>query len=239
MKTEVFRDTDQLYLAAANYVLAAIKKNPKIVLGLAAGNTPIPLYKKMVEAHEKENLSFSDITTFNLDEYVGVDQEHPASFYRFTRDHLFDLTDIDHLKTHGLNGVASDLKAECDQYENLLKMAGGIDLQILGLGPNGHIGFNEPGSDKSSRTRLINLSAETKSKIERSLFFDRDIPTQGLTIGVANILEAKKIILIATGASKANAVKNCFSGKESAQWPASFLQSHKDVIVLLDGASAK
>ncbi len=235
MKTEVFNNLNSLFLSAAQEVFRAIRLKPNFVLGLAAGKTPVLLYKKLVEMSLAQKFSFSQVTTFNLDEYVGITKDHPESFYKFTQEHLFKF--LDFKRTEGLNGAATNFKNECIRYEELVQHSGGLDLQILGIGTNGHIGFNEPGSEKSSRTRLVNLSPETQAKIPHPNF--EKTPTQGLTLGISNILESKNIIIIATGATKAEAVKNSFSAIESKNYPASFLQSHPHCTLYLDQDSAR
>ncbi len=239
MKLEVFKTANELYNYVADLVVGRIKSKPDLVLGLAAGATPGPLYKKMAEIHRHRGPSFSKIKTFNLDEYVGIDKRHNASFYRFTKEFLFEKTDISPNYSHSLNGQASDFAIECRDYEDQIQKAGGIDLQILGIGQNGHIGFNEPGSPKSSRTRVIELSKETRSKIPKELFTNQNIPEKGVTVGVGTILEAKEIILIAVGEAKSLAIENCFSGVESATWPASYLQSHHNVHIFCNLQAAK
>lgn len=213
-----------------------IRSKSKVVLGLATGSTPVGLYEALVRMHEEDQLDFSGVTSFNLDEYVGLGPEHPQSFCRFMHQHLFDHVNI--ASTHVPDGLANDVAEQAQAYENEIRAAGGIDLQILGIGSNGHIAFNEPGSAADSRTRQIDLTPETIKANSR--FFDSvdDVPRHAITMGVGTILESKRIVLMAMGEGKAEAVQRAIEGDADTSNPASLLQKHDDVTYVLDEAAA-
>ena len=207
------------------------------VLGLATGGTTLPIYAALVEAHRANGASFRHATTFNLDEYVGLDHEHPASFARFMRGALFDHVDIDPGRVHLLDGAAPDPVAEAARYERAIKAAGGIGLQFLGIGANGHIGFNEPGSPLASRTRCVTLTPSTRDA-NRRFFGGGTVPARALTMGIATILDAREIILAATGARKARAVACAIDGPITPECPASALQTHPSATIICDRDAA-
>lgn len=236
MKLHIFTDLQSLYAKAASQVVTAIIKKPNLVLGLAAGNTPTPLYKHLIEYYHRQKISFALVKTFNLDEFLGVSPENPASFYYYMTDSFLKHVDIKQHNIHAIMGNTEDIEASCMDYENKIEQFGGIDLQILGVGVNGHIAFNEPGSDRSSQTRLVTLTGESR-RANQSRFTD-DVPTQALTMGLDTILSAKKIILIATGEAKAEAVWHLKNGQPSKDWPCSWLQEHDNIECYLDTAAA-
>ncbi|GIN63258.1 glucosamine-6-phosphate deaminase 1 [Robertmurraya siralis] len=207
-------------------------KNP--VLGLATGSTPEGLYQKIIEKFNEGKVSFQDVTTFNLDEYVGLDREDVNSYYRYMKEKLFNHVDIKLERVHLPNGAAADLEAECQRYEKQIRQAGKIDLQILGMGINGHIGFNEPGTPFSSRTHVVELEASTREANSRFFPTLDDVPTQALTMGIATIMESKEILLLVSGEQKAEAIARLTDGDISEDFPASILRNHPNVTVIVD-----
>jgi len=235
---EQFDAGDALSARAANLLLGAIRENPRIVLGLPTGRTPIGMYDRVVRECTREYHCFRDVTTFNLDEYVGVPPEHPASYCSFMQQHLFAHVDLDQSHTHLPNGMAPDLDAECLRYEREIREAGGLELTFLGLGRNGHIGFNEPGSPFDARTRVVTLTESTR-KANADLFPDGHVPTQAITMGIATILESKRIVLLVAGSGKEAALERLRSGEVSSEFPASALWMHQDVTVLAQHLSSR
>lgn len=231
MKWETFDNADDLAARAAHIFLDAIHENPRIVLGLPTGRTPIGMYDRVVRECGREYHCFREVTTFNLDEYVGVPREHPGSYFTFMRQHLFDHVDLDPSNAHLPNGTAPDLAAECARYEAEIREAGGLDLTFLGLGRNGHIGFNEPGTPFEARTRVVELTESTR-KANADCFADGNVPTHAITMGIATILESRRIVLLVAGAGKEQAVERLRSGVISEDFPASALWRDEDVTVL-------
>lgn len=212
------------------------KKNA--VLGLATGSSPVGMYKKMIADHNSNGTSYKDCLTFNLDEYVGLPKSHDQSYYTFMHENLFSGIDVPEENIHIPDGSAADEKQACIDYETELKKHT-VDIQILGIGSDGHIAFNEPGCPFTSETHLMDLTEQTRK--DNARFFDGDIdevPTKAITQGLASIMRASKIVLIATGANKAEAVYNMIHGPKTESCPASILQDHKDVTVILDEAAA-
>lgn len=205
---------------------------------LPTGGTPEPVYAALVAMHREEGLSFRSLTTYNLDEYVGLTPEHPQSYRRYMQQNLFSHVDILPENTHVPLGCEADLEAQCRQYEQAYRAAGCADLALLGVGGNGHIGFNEPGTPFDSLTHVVRLSERTRSDNARFFMSIDDVPRQALTMGLGSIQTARKIVLIATGEEKADIVYNAFHGPVSDQLPASLLQRHPDVTVVLDTAAA-
>lgn len=234
-----FRNEEDFAQTGANLIASLLQSNPKAVLGLATGSSPVGVYAKLVEMHRKGNVSFAKASSYNLDEYVGLPADHPQSYRSFMNEHLFNHIDIDLTRTHVPNGNAADLTAECLAYDKMLEDNGPVDLQILGIGSNGHIGFNEPDASLSSGTHVVDLLEETLEANAR--FFDRleDVPRQAVTMGIGGILKARQIVLLVRGEEKAEAVKNALEGPITTQCPASLLQSHPNVVVLLDEGAAK
>jgi glucosamine-6-phosphate deaminase len=210
-----------------------------MVLGLPAGRTPIPLYEELVELSRKGRLDVSGVTTFNLDEFVGVSPSHPGSYRSFMQRQLFDHVPIPERRRHMLNGAARDTGVECARYERAIVRAGGIDLQVLGLGMNGHIGFNEPASALRARTHRTRLTSSSRYA-NRVLFGNdiRKVPREALSMGMATILQAKRIVVMATGKAKAACVERMVAGAVTTQVPASLLQLHRNVEVWLDVQAA-
>ncbi len=238
MEIIVTKDYEEMSDKAAEIVIAAIKASPELVLGLATGSTPEGLYERLVTAHKEDGLDFSHMTTFNLDEYVGLGPDHEQSYRFFMDTHLFDHINISKERTHVPDGLAADPVQYCKLYEEMIQDADGIDIQVLGIGRDGHLGFNEPGTSLSSRTQLVALAPETIE--DNSRFFDSEdeVPHFALTMGVQSILEARKCLLLASGEGKAEALKGCVEGPITSMLTASALQVHPDAIVIVDEAAA-
>ena len=234
MKVIRVKDYQAMSEKAKDFVLTLVKNKPDAVLGLATGSTPEGLYQLLIDDHKQNGTSYKNITTFNLDEYIGLDGDHDQSYRYFMNEKLFNHIDIPLEQTHVPNGTAPDLAEECQRYEALLKEKGGVDLQILGIGTNGHIGFNEPGTPFNSRTHVVELEESTRQATSR--FFDSidDVPTHAITMGVATILESRKIILLASGKSKQEAIKKLLTEEPSEAFTASALLNHPDVTVIVD-----
>lgn len=239
MQIIIYDDAQQVAESAAQWVKELIKRKPNPVLGLATGSTPISLYKQLVEQYKKKQLSFKSVITFNLDEYHQIDPANPQSYRSFMAENLFNHVDIDVNNTYlPICAVGENPRVQGLAYEQKIKQQGGIDLQILGIGANGHIGFNEPTSSLSSRTRIKTLTQQTITDNSRLFKPGEEQPTMAMTMGIATIMDARYVLLMATGANKASAVKNMIAGGVSAMCPASALQMHENAIVLLDKAAA-
>ena len=239
MIIERFEDDEMLSAALATHVLETIVARPSLVLGLPTGRTPLGLYRELRERSGGDRIDWSRVRTFNLDEFAGLEPANPHSYRAFMQAELFDHVSIDPANIGFLNGAAPDLKAECRRYEDAIEAAGGIDLQILGIGANGHIGFNEPADGLCAHTHVAEL--ETASREANAQFFGgdwRNVPERALSMGMATILNARDIILIATGAEKADAVHGMIEGLISTRLPASILQVHPRVTVMIDRAAA-
>ena len=228
---ETLDSYEELSTRAAAMLLEAVRRNPRIVLGLPTGRTPIGMYASVVRDCPRD--CFREVTTFNLDEYVGIDPAHPGSYHAFMREHLFRHIDIDPSRTHIPNGMAADLNAECRDYDDAISRNGHLGLTFLGLGRNGHIGFNEPGSPFEGRTRVVELTESTR-QANASLFETGHVPTHAITMGIATILDSKEIILLAAGAGKIDAINRLRSGEISEDFPASALWKHPHVRVLVE-----
>ncbi|MFW5997155.1 MAG: glucosamine-6-phosphate deaminase [Lentisphaeria bacterium] len=223
---------------AAQYVAAKIRQKPDIVLGLATGNTPKRLYRALIRLHQEEGLDFSRVTTFNLDEYVGLEPDHPASYNRYMHDNFFRYINIEPSRINIPSGTAADIPAHCTRYEQRIKESGGIDVQILGIGGDGHIGFNEPSSSLASQTRIKTLTEETVADNSRFFPSPADVPKHVITMGIKTILESRACLMLAFGEKKAWALKQTVEGPVSASVPASALQWHPSVKVICDEAAA-
>lgn len=226
-------DAQSAAIAAAHRFAKVIRAKPNAVLGLATGNSPELLYAELVRLHREEGLSFAGVTTFNLDEYVGVAPDHPGSYHAYMRQHLFDRVDIDPARTHLPDGLAADPTASGLAYEAAIKAAGGIDLQLLGIGRNGHIGFNEPGADANGVTRAVDLAPATL-EANAAVFPGGVVPPKAMTMGLGTILACRAIVLLATGSAKAAAVKAALTGPVTIDCPASLLRNHPAVSWYLD-----
>jgi glucosamine-6-phosphate deaminase len=232
-------DYEELSHEAARIVAGTVRSKPSTTLGLATGGTTLGLYKELVRLHKEQGLDFSHAVTFNLDEYLGLSSEHPQSFRRFMNENLFDHINTKPENIHIPDGtIRGDYERYCASYEDAIRAAGGIDLQILGIGRNGHVGFNEPTSSFGSRTRLKVLTTETLEDNRKSFAADEEMPQCAITMGIGTILEAKKILLLATGAAKAETVAEAIEGPITASVTASCLQLHPDVTFVIDEAAA-
>jgi len=238
MRVLVTPDYRTLSRTSAELVIKAIVSKPGLQLGLPTGNTPLGLYAELARAHREQQLDFSGIGTFNLDEYLGIAIDHPQSYHTYMRDQFFNHVNVNPANIHipdGSPGVDPD--EECSRYEASIRKAGGIDLLIVGVGANGHIAFNEPGSAFDSRTRVVDLASETIANA-RHRFADEPVPPKAITMGIGTILESRRILLLASGANKADAVKRTLQGPASSTCPASALQLHPRVIAIVDEAAA-
>lgn len=238
MKVIICENYEEASAEAAKVMLGIIKNKPTANLGLATGSTPVKMYELMVEDHEKNGTSYKDIKSYNLDEYYGLEHTHPQSYYYFMQKHLFSKVDIKPENVHVPKG-SGDIQASCDEYNKLLA-ENVIDIQLLGIGSNGHIGFNEPGTSFDAVTHVVDLKQSTIEDNAR-LFFDgkiEDVPKQAVSMGISNIMNAKSVLLLAFGKGKAEAVKGMIEGPVTEELPASILQKHQDVTVILDKDAA-
>ncbi len=238
MEVVICADYAEMSAAAAKVVADLVRAKPDAVLGLATGSTPIGLYKELIRLHTAEGLDFSRVTTFNLDEYVGLTGDHDQSYRYFMNDNLFNHINVPTERTHVPSGTAGDYAAHCREYEQQIQAAGGIDVQVLGIGSDGHIAFNEPGTSLGSRTHVTTLAQPTIEDNAR-FFEDRkeDVPIHAITMGVGTILEARKLILLAN-ANKVDAVAAAVEGPITSMCTASALQLHPDTIAFVDEAAA-
>ncbi|MBQ4272934.1 MAG: glucosamine-6-phosphate deaminase [Clostridia bacterium] len=237
MKVIVVENYQQIGQLGAQIIADVIKNNPNAVLGLATGTSPIGIYQNLVEMCQKGEISFANVKTVNLDGYVGLDGTHPQSYRYFMNDNLFNHVDIDKANTFVPNGVAENLQEECARYTTLVNNLV-QDIQLLGIGSNGHIAFNEPGTPFDSTTHVVNLTENTIKDNSR-LFEDiSQVPTKALTMGIANIMNAKRILIVANGKNKAQAVYDMVKGQVNTTCPASVLQNHPDVTVIVDKDAA-
>ena len=240
IKVVVCKDASAAAFEAANLIASVVRERTAPVIGLATGSTPEKVYAELARKHREEKLSFSHLTTFNLDEYVGLASTHPQSYRTFMQTHLFAHLDVLPWRTHVLDGTAILPAFECEAFEKRILAAGGVDLWLLGIGGNGHIAFNEPGSPIDSRTRIVALTPDTIAANSDGRFFSdpADVPRTALTAGIATIREARRVVLLATGAKKSAAVAAALSGPFTEACPASLLQDHIDCTFVLDEAAA-
>ena len=238
MQVFVYKNEAEVGKAAGMIVASEILKKPDCILGLATGSTPIPTYQEMIRMNKEGILDFSKVRSFNLDEYIGLSPEHVCSYRRFMNEQLFDHINIDKANTHVPCGIGAEHEADAKAYDAAVEAAGGIDLQILGIGHDGHIGFNEPGDEFVSGTNIVTLTDMTIDANTR--FFEKreDVPRQAITLGNRNIMAAKRIILLATGKGKARAIAQAIKGNITPKMPASLLQVHPNVQFLLDEDAA-
>lgn len=234
MRVIVCENYDEVSKKAAQIVASEVVLNPKAVLGLATGSTPVGMYKILAEMNKNGEIDFSSIKSFNLDEYYPMSADNDQSYRYFMNENLFNHINIDINNTHVLDGLAKDPEKECADYDKMIEEAGGIDIQVLGIGQNGHIAFNEPDSFLYANTHITDLTESTIKANSR--FFEKieDVPTKALTMGIASILKARRIIILATGASKKEITKELIEGEISTSNPASMLKVHKDVILICD-----
>jgi glucosamine-6-phosphate deaminase len=238
-RISIFADERALARALTDRVAAALAATPTLVLGLPTGRTPVLFYEDLSSRVERGAVNLSRAATFNLDEFVGITAEHPGSFRHFMNSHLFDRVNLAPQRIHFLDGAAADTTEECARYEREIAAAGGIDLQVLGLGTNGHIGFNEPAPALEARTHRVRLEDETRAANAQLFAGDpAQVPAEALSMGIATILQARQIVLVATGTTKAAIVERLLRGPITTDLPGSFLQLHGDVDVMLDEAAA-
>jgi len=238
MEVIILPTAEEASKMAARLVARQVGRKPDSVLGLATGSTPCKLYQELARMHAADGLDFSSVTTFNLDEYIGLDPAHPASYHRFMEENFFAHVNIPRERIHIPDGVTQDVPAYCDAYEKAIRDAGGIDLQILGLGSDGHLGFNEPGSSLASRTRIKTLTERTRSDNARFFTGGQEVPHHVITMGLGTIMESRMCLLLAFGKAKAKAVAASVEGPVTASVPGSLLQFHPRAKVLLDAEAA-
>ena len=238
MDVIIVSDYEEMSDRAAEIVGSAIQEDPRLILGLATGSTPEGLYARLIEMNQQGELDFSEVMSFNLDEYVGLDPTHEQSYRYFMNEKLFDHINIDKSNTHVPDGQAASLSEECTRYEAAIEEAGGIDLQVLGIGRDGHVGFNEPGTSLASKTHIAALTEETVE--DNSRFFERpqDVPRFAVTMGIQSILDARRCLLLASGANKAEAVRRTVEGPITSSVTASALQMHEDTVAIIDEEAA-
>ena len=239
MKVIVMKNAYDISVEASGMIVKQINNNRGSVIGFATGASPVETYKRIIESYEKGDVTLKHITTFNLDEYVGLTKDNPNSYYYFMMDNLFGKTDVDENNVNFLSGTAEDMDQECKRYSEQIKKSGGIDIQILGIGTTGHIGFNEPGDKCADGPFCVKLTQSTIDSNKK--YFEAlgdTMPEYALTMGIGDIMRAKRIVLIATGESKAQAIKELVEGEVDSSCPATILKLHSDVTVLLDEAAA-
>jgi glucosamine-6-phosphate deaminase len=238
MNIRILTDTVQIGDTVASIIASEIQTNPFCILGLATGSTPLDTYRALVRMYKENKVDFAKVTTFNLDEYVGLPPEHQQSFAFFMKQNLFDHVNIKTENIHLFSGTANNPKEHCVQYDALIAKAGGIDIQLLGLGNNGHIAFNEPGEKFSENSYVAELTQETIEANQRFFKSIDDVPKRAFTMGIGMILKARKIIMIASGINKAQAIFQMIKGPVTPQCPASILQTCRDITVFLDEPTA-
>ena len=238
MKVVKLQNAYDISVEVAKIITDQINAKPESVLGFATGSSPVETYKRIIEKYEKGEVSLKDITTFNLDEYCGLPKDNVNSYFYFMKDNLFGKTDVDFGKVNFLSGTSGEIEAECEAYRKAIEDAGGIEIQILGIGTNGHIGFNEPSDSFTDGPFRVKL---TQSTIDSNIkyFEDGNMPTHALTMGTGDIMRAKKIVLIATGEAKAEAIFKTVKGEVTPMCPASVLQNHPDATIFVDEEAAK
>src|SRR5438034_9298551 len=238
MQVLIAKTYEEMSRAAAVAVAEVLNAKPNAVLGMATGSTPLGVYQELVRIHKKEGLDFSQVTSFNLDEYVGLPVSHPQSYHYFMHENFFKHVNIPPQNVHIPSGTTSNYRAFCDWYEQRIKECGGIDVQILGIGSDGHIAFNEPASSLSSRTRLKTLAKSTIDDNARFFNSRDEVPIYAITMGVGTILDARRLVLVASGKTKAKAIAQAVEGPVSSMITASALQMHPSALVFLDDEGA-
>ena len=238
MRVYIGKNYDEMSRIAANVLSAQVTMKPDCVLGLATGSTPIGTYKVLIERCANGDLDFSQVKSINLDEYVGLSGEHDQSYRYFMNNNLFNHINIDKANTNVPNGLAEDVDAECQRYNDVINTLGPIDIQVLGMGHNGHIGFNEPDDHFPLETHKVDLAQSTIDANARFFASADEVPRQALTMGIKTIMQAKKVLVVVSGKDKAEIVKKAFTGPVTPQVPASILQMHPDVILVADEAAA-
>jgi glucosamine-6-phosphate deaminase len=228
----------ELSKRAAAVVADVVNHKPTAILGFATGSSPVGLYKELIRLHKEEGLDFSKVTTFNLDEYVGLPGGHPQSYRHFMNQNLFDHINVPNQNTHVPSGTTANHKAFCEWYEQRIRECGGLDVQILGIGSDGHVAFNEPGSSLGSRTRMVTLTEQTLDDNARFFKKKADVPRHAISMGVGTILEARRLLMVANGKNKAEALAAAVEGPVTSMITASALQLHPDVVVFTDEDAA-
>lgn len=238
MRIIVVENYEEMSKKSASMIASQVILKPNSVLGLATGDTPLGMYKELIKLYNQNEIDFKEVRTFNLDEYYGLNRENPQSYYNYMINNLFNNINISRENINVPSGMAKDIDAACLDYENKIKEAGGIDMQVLGIGGNGHIGFNEPDVNFEAETHLVNLDEQTIEANSR--FFDsiKDVPVKAISMGIKTIMSSKKIILLANGISKAEAIEKAVKGKINPNVPASILQLHNDVTIIIDKEAA-
>ncbi|MGG0824558.1 glucosamine-6-phosphate deaminase [Paenibacillus turicensis] len=234
-----FENDHDFARTGSGLIVSLLQSKPKAVLGLATGSSPLGVYAELIEMYRKKLVNFAKATTFNLDEYVGLPSGHSQSYRSFMNQHLFDHINIDINNTYVPNGNAENLQQECESYEKLLEDLGPVDLQLLGIGSNGHIGFNEPDISLTSKTHVVDLLEETRQANARFFNSIDEVPKQAITMGIGSIMKAKQIVLLVRGEEKAEAIYRAVEGPITTECPASLLQSHHNVMVLVDKGAGK
>ena len=238
MKVIITVNYEEMSKKAAEIVKKQIKEKPNTVLGLATGSTPLGMYKHLIEMYKRGEIDFSNVITFNLDEYIGLSPDHPQSYHYFMFHNFFNHINIKKENVHIPNGIAEDLEEECRKYEEEIEKAGGIDLQILGIGINGHIGFNEPDESIETKTHVVTLTEKTINANKRFFKSAEEVPRKAITMGLGSIMKAKKIVLLASGKNKAEAIKETIKGQLTTKVPATVLALHPDVTIIIDKEAA-
>ncbi|WP_249869244.1 glucosamine-6-phosphate deaminase [Oceanobacillus saliphilus] len=231
------KDYDEMSEKACSYIVEKIKELQEPVLGLATGSTPEGLYDRLIQQNKEQNVSFKNVSTFNLDEYVGLGNDDPNSYHYYMNEKLFKHIDIDKNNVNLPNGVAKDLDKECQDYEKKIIDAKKVDVQVLGIGINGHIGFNEPGTAFTSRTHVVDLDESTREANARFFASLEEVPKKAITMGIDSIMQSKEILLLVSGSSKSEALDRLLNGEVSEEFPASILQKHSNVMIIADEAA--
>lgn len=234
MKLIVAKDFQEMSNVAAKEIIKQVKENPNIVLGLATGGTVVGMYEALIEDHQQNKTSYKDVHSVNLDEYIGLEYTNPQSYHYYMNDQLFSHIDIQKDNVIIPNGLAENIDAACQEYEKTISDLGGVDLQILGIGQNGHIAFNEPGTSFDSITHKVELTESTRNANMRYFESIDDVPTHAMTMGISTILKSKQILLLASGKSKAEAIYNLINGEVNESNPASALKNHPNVTIIAD-----
>ena len=239
MELIVVKNYEEMSKKAASIISSQVIIEPNSVLGLATGDTPLGMYKELIKKYKENEVDFSKVKTFNLDEYYGLERDNSQSYHFYMVNNFFKFINIDSNNINIPNGTSNDIEDDCLNYERKIKEAGGIDIQVLGIGVNGHIGFNEPNVNFEAQTHLVNLNEKTIKSNARFFNSIDEVPKKAISMGIKTILQSKKIILLASGESKAEAVYNTVNGKISPEIPSSILQLHQNVTIILDESAAK
>jgi len=238
MEIIIAKNYHEMSMIAADLAIQQLSRKKTSVLGLATGATPIGFYREVVKANHQGLISLKKVRTFNLDEFVGLDEADRGSLFYYMRRQLFDRVDLLPKNINMLDGTAKNIKAECHRFDSLIKQAGGIDWQLLGIGVNGHIGWNEPGTSFKSRTHALNLTIKSRRAQVNNFKSIKEVPKRGLTMGIGTIMEAKQIVLLADGKEKAKIIREALRGRVRQRVPATILQRHPNLVVIVDEAAA-